>query len=130
MHCALDIVEAAMAARVKIGYAARVYFDVGERNGLTWIKDQIESLAVEGQWHAAARRTVRDDLYALHRKIASAVLKSKGRDAVARVEHWSRRHAASVDALQRIIVDLRTGSPPDFATLSVALQAVRRLAQE
>jgi hypothetical protein len=32
--------------------------------------------------------------------------------------------------LRRIVVDLRTGSAPDFATLSVALQAVRRLAQE
>jgi hypothetical protein len=41
-----------------------------------------------------------------------------------------RRRAASVDILKRIVVDLRTGSPPDFATLSVALQAVRRAAQE
>ncbi|HMK86571.1 MAG TPA: NAD-glutamate dehydrogenase [Steroidobacteraceae bacterium] len=130
MHCALDLVEAAMAARVKVGYAAKAYFDIGERIGLGWIKDQIESLTVEGQWQAVARRTVRDDLYALQRKITSAVLKCKGRDLAARVDQWSRRHAPSVGALSRIIVDLRTGSPPDFATLSVALQAVRRLAQE
>ena len=44
--------------RVEIGYAARAYFDIGERIGLTWIKEQIESLAVEGHWQAAARRTV------------------------------------------------------------------------
>ena len=36
----------------------------------------------------------------------------------------------AVDSLKRIVVDLRTGSSPDFATLSVALQAVRRLAQD
>jgi glutamate dehydrogenase len=130
LHCALDLVEVAMAARVEIGYAATAYFDVGERIGLTWIKEQIESLAVEGQWQAAARRTVRDDLYALQRRIAGAVLECKGREAAARAEQWTRRHAASVDVLKRIVVDLRTGSPPDFATLSVALQAVRRLAQE
>jgi glutamate dehydrogenase len=130
MHCALDLAEASMAARVDIGYAAKAYFDVGERIGLAWIKEQIEGLVVEGQWQAAARRTVRDDLYGLQRKITGAVLKCKGRDAPARVDQWNRRHAASVDALKRIIVDLRTGSPPDFATLSVVLQAVRRLAQE
>ncbi len=129
MHCALDLVEAAAAGRVKIGYAARTYFDIGERIGLAWIKEQIESLPVEGQWQAAARRTMRDDLYGLQRKVTSAVLGCKGRDAAARVDAWSGRHAASVDALKRIVVDLRTGSPPDFATLSVALQAVRRLAQ-
>jgi glutamate dehydrogenase len=87
-------------------------------------------LAVEGQWQAAARRTVRDDLYGLQRKITGAALECRGRDANARVDEWIRRRAAPVDILKRIVVDLRTGSPPDFATLSVALQAVRRLAQE
>jgi len=130
LHCALDLVEAAVAARVKIGYAARAYFDIGERLGLGWIKEQIERLKVDGQWQAAARRTMRDDLYALQRKITSAVLKCKGRDAQARAEQWTFGHASSMEALKRIVVDLRTGAPPDFATLSVALQAVRRLAQE
>jgi glutamate dehydrogenase len=129
LHCALDLVEVAMAAKVRIGYAAKAYFEVGERLGLTWIKEQIESLAVEGQWQAAARRTVRDDLYGLQRKITGAVLECRGRDPAARVDEWIRHRSASVDILKRIVVDLRTGSPPDFATLSVALQAVRRLAQ-
>ena len=130
LHCALDLVEVATAARVTIVYGAKAYFELGERIGLTWIKEQIERLNVEGQWQAAARRTMRDDLYALQRKITAAVLKCRGRDATARVDQWSGRHAASLDVLRRIVVDLRTGSAPDFATLSVALQAVRRLAQE
>ena len=130
LHCALDLVEVAAAARVTIVYGAKAYFELGERIGLTWIKEQIERLNVEGQWQAAARRTMRDDLYALQRKITAAVLKCRGRDATARVDQWSGRHAASLDVLRRIVVDLRTGLAPDFATLSVALQAVRRLAQE
>ena len=130
LHCALDLAEVSVTAKVPIGYAAKAYFDIGERIGLTWIKEQIDGLAVEGQWQAAARRTVRDDLYALQRKITAAVLQCRGRDACDRVDEWTRRRAAPVDILKRIVVDLRTGSPPDFATLSVALQAVRRLAQE
>jgi glutamate dehydrogenase len=130
LHCALDLVEVAMAARLDIGYAAKAYFDLGERIGLTWIKDQIDSLTADGHWQAVARGTLRDNLYELQRKITGAVLACKGRDAGARVEQWIARHAASVDSLKRVVVDLRTGTPPDFATLSVALQAVRRLAQE
>jgi glutamate dehydrogenase len=130
MHCALDLVEAAMAARVAMGYAARAYFDLGERIGLTWIKEQIEGLAADGHWQAVARGTLRDNLYALQRRITLAVLGSKGRDAAGRVERWISRNAGAVEALKRVVVDLRTGSPPDFATLSVALQAVRRLVQE
>jgi glutamate dehydrogenase len=130
LHCSLDLVEVAMAARLDVLYAARAYFDLGERIGLTWIKEQIESLAVDGHWQAVARGTLRDNLYELQRKITGAVLKCRGRDAAARVDQWISRHAAPVEALKRIVVDLRTGSPPDFATLSVALQAVRRLAQD
>jgi glutamate dehydrogenase len=129
LHCALDLVEVAMAAKVKIGFAAKAYFDIGERIGLSWIQEQINALPAEGQWQAAARRTVRDELYGLQRKIAGTALQCRGRDPAARVDEWTRRRAAPVDILKRILVDLRTGSPPDFATLSVALQAVRRLAQ-
>jgi glutamate dehydrogenase len=130
LHCALDLVEVAMAARVAMGYAARAYFDLGERIGLTWIKEQIEGLTADGHWQAVARGTLRDNLYELHRKITGAVLACKGRDAGARVGQWIAHHSDSVDSLKRVVVDLRTGAAPDFATLSVALQAVRRLAQD
>ncbi len=126
LHCALDLAEAATAARLDIGYAARAYFEVGERIGLTWIKEQIDTLSAEGHWQGVARATLGDNLFGLHRVIASAVLACKGRSPEARVEAWNSRHAAAVDALKRIVVDLRTGAAPDFATLSVALQAVRR----
>ena len=130
MHSALDLVEVAMAARVDIGYAARAYFGLGEQIGLTWIKEQIESLAADGHWQAVARGTLRDNLYTLQRRLTAAVLSCRGRDAAARVTRWIGRHLPGVESLKRVVVDLRTGSPPDFATLSVALQAVRRLVQE
>jgi len=95
---------------------------------LTWIKEQIETLAAEGHWQAVARGTLRDNLYELQRKITGAALSCKGRDARARVDQWIARRSAPVESLKRVVVDLRTGPPPDFATLSVALQAVRRLA--
>src|SRR3984957_10091572 len=130
LHCALDLVDVAMASRLGIVYAAKAYFDLGEQLGLTWIKEQIESLAADGHWQAVARGTLRDNLFQLQRKITGAVLACKGRDAGARVSQWIERHATPVDALKRVVVDLRTGAAPDFATLSVALQAVRRLAQD
>jgi glutamate dehydrogenase len=128
LHSALDLVEVARTARVRIGYAARAYFDLGERLGLTWIKDQIESLAADGHWQGVARGTLRENLYALQGRITLSALKSKGREPAARIDQWLSRHSAPVEALKRLVADLRTGSAPDFATISVVLQAVRRLA--
>jgi glutamate dehydrogenase len=124
------LAEVATTAHVDIRYAAKAYFDLGERIGLTWIKEQIESLTAEGHWQGVARGTLRDNLYALQRTITGAALACTGRDARSRVDQWTRLHSGAVESLKRIVVDLRTGSQPDFATLSVALQAVRRLAQD
>jgi glutamate dehydrogenase len=130
LHCSLDLVEVTMASRLDMGFAAKAYFDLGERIGLSWIKDQIEALPADGHWQGVARGTLRDNLYQLHRRITGAVLAGKGRDAAARVNQWILRHGAAADSLKRVVIDLRTGTPPDFATLSVAVQAVRRLAQD
>ena len=130
LHGAFDLVEVAKLRRVAVGFAAVAYFDVGERIGIAWIKQQIDALAAEGHWHAVARTTLAESLFSLHRKITAAALACPGREAAQRVTAWIGSHAGEVDYLQRLLVDLRTGAAPDFATLSVALQSVRRLAGE
>ncbi len=95
-------------ARARSATRRKAYFDLGERIGLTWIKEQIESLPADGHWQAVARGTLRDNLYALQARITLAVLKCKGREASARVGQWLSRHSAAVDSLKRVVVDLRT----------------------
>ncbi|HUX72768.1 MAG TPA: NAD-glutamate dehydrogenase [Steroidobacteraceae bacterium] len=128
LHGALDLVEASAASRSPIGFAAQAYFDLGERIGLAWIKEQIESLAADGHWHAVARSALRDSLFALHSKITRSALGCGKGGAAARVDAWMAGRRAEIDLLQSLVVDLRTGAAADFATLSVALQSVRRLA--
>jgi len=129
LHGALDLVEVSAANRVPIEFAARAYFDLGERIGLSWVKEQIESLAADGRWHAVARSTLRDNLYALQSRIAHAALACAGGSPAARVDAWMTSRRAEIDYLKGLIVDLRAGTAADFATLSVALQSVRRLAE-
>ncbi len=127
LHSALDLVEIAKGARVAMGFAATAYFDLAERIGLYWLKQQIESLAGDGHWHKIAHDTLLDNLYELLRRITSAALGCRGRDARARVSAWLAARPAAVASLNGLFVDLRTGPAPDFATLSVALESVRRL---
>jgi glutamate dehydrogenase len=129
LHGALDVVDVSSATRSTVPFAAGVYFELGERIGLAWIRRQIESLAVDGHWQEVARRTLLDDLYDLHRRIARAALERRGKDPAARLTRWCRDQAPGVDALKRMEVEMRAGPGPDFATLSVALQMVRRLGE-
>jgi glutamate dehydrogenase len=130
MHAALDLVEVADATRVPILFAAKTYFELGERLGISWLKQQIESLPVDGHWQAVARGSLRDNLFALQRKLATAALAHKGKHATDRLDRWTAKHSLEIEYLKRLLVDMRSNTNPDFATLSVALQSVRRLAGE
>jgi glutamate dehydrogenase len=129
MGAGLDIVETALARRSQVGSAARVHFGLGAALGLDWLRGQIERLAVEGHWQAVARGTLREELHVLQRRLLDRVLASRSRgDAQARVAAWLQSGGEAVDALRRTVQEMRATGGADFPTLSVAVQAVRRLA--
>ena len=98
--------------------------------GLDWIRSEIERLAVDGHWQAVARGTLREDAYALHRRLTEQVLaRSRRGDPAARVSAWLDAGGTAVDNLARTVGAMRAGGGVDFPTLSVALQSVRRLTE-
>ena len=101
----------------------------GERLSLDWIRDQIEGLAIDGHWQAVARGTLRDNLYSLQRQLTAKVLAAgRRKDPIVAVDTWLAAHQPQVDYISQIVSDMRSGMTGDFATVSVALHAVRRLA--
>jgi glutamate dehydrogenase len=129
LQCAPDVVELADAHGMPVGAAARVYFGAGSEFGLDWLRSRIEQLEVRGHWQAVARGSLREALYDSHRALTQRVLEeSQERDPVRAVQDW-RAHNANAAAHARGIVDDIRAQPAtvDFASLSVALQAMRRL---
>jgi glutamate dehydrogenase len=131
VHAGVDIVEVALTRRAAIGHAARIYFGLGAALGLDWVRCEIDRLAVEGHWQAIARSTLREEAYSLQRRLAEQVLarSRRGGDATARVAAWLKAGGPAIDSLRRTVIAMRAGGGADFPTLSVALQAVRRLAE-
>ncbi|HKU14222.1 MAG TPA: hypothetical protein VJQ52_07480, partial [Steroidobacteraceae bacterium] len=124
-----DLVEIAEQKKLPVDAAARVYFGVGTALSLDWIREQIESLGVEGHWQAVARTTLRDNIYNLQRLLCVQVLNESRKSAPDKaLEAWAERHKKAVDYLRQTVSDMRSLPEMDFATLSVALQAVRRMA--
>jgi glutamate dehydrogenase len=130
LHCGPDIVELAQARKLTVEAAARAYFGVGAHFGLDWLRTHIEGLDIEGHWHAVARGSLREALFEVHRSLAQGVLEStREADPARAVEKWLARHAAGAAHVRAVITDIRAQTTAvDFASLSVALQAVRRVA--
>ena len=132
MHAALDIIALAESCTVRVRQAAEMYFRVGDALQLDWIADQIDGLHVEGMWQAKARGSLRDNLYGLHRALCANMLggAQPEQDARALVEQWLADRAEQVGHFSQTLEEMRDAGQADFATLSVALQEIRRLVQE
>jgi glutamate dehydrogenase len=128
-NAALDIVELSLTHGVSVLEAARIYFEVGARLGLDWLRDQIERLSVEGPWQAIARAGLRDGALRIHRRLAERVLSRKNKGtAQARVTAWVESVGAELGHWQRTLTEMRSAGASDFATLSVGVESVRKLA--
>ncbi|HRP35495.1 MAG TPA: NAD-glutamate dehydrogenase, partial [Gammaproteobacteria bacterium] len=132
MHAALDIIALAENCAVRVRHAAEIYFRVGDALQLDWIADQIDGLRVEGMWQAKARGSLRDNLYGLHRALCANMLSAAPaeHDARAIVERWLTERADQAGHFSQTLEEMRDAGQADFATLSVALQEIRRLVQE
>jgi glutamate dehydrogenase len=129
LNAALDIVEIAGAHRVSVTETARVYFEVGTRAGIDWLRTRIEKLSVDGPWQAIARTGLRDGALRVHRRLTERVLSRHERgSASARVGAWMEAAGKDLAHWQRTLNDMRAAGAADFATLTVGVETVRKLA--
>ena len=129
-NASLDIVEIAAAHRTPVAEAARVYFEVGARTGLDWLRRQIDQLLVDGPWQATARTGVRDAAMRIHRALAERVLERSRRGTAAeRVAAWQQSEVRKLAHWQRTLAEMRAAGTADFATLTVGVEALRKLSE-
>ncbi|MDH3412849.1 MAG: NAD-glutamate dehydrogenase [Gammaproteobacteria bacterium] len=129
LYSALDIVEVSKAVGVGVDQVAAVYFTLGAKLDLLWMRDQIVALPRENRWQALARAALRDDLYDQEANLTADVFRvqSKSKEAEARITAWMQANAPAVNRCRQILSDLRAVGTPDFAMLSVAMREIRSL---
>jgi glutamate dehydrogenase len=129
LNAALDIAEISAGHRVSVADTARVYFEVGTRIGFDWLRARIEKLTVDGPWQAIARSGLRDAALRVQRRLTERVLARKDRgSAQARVSAWVEAAGKDLAHWQRTLTDMRAAGASDFATLTVGVESVRKLA--
>jgi glutamate dehydrogenase len=126
---ALDIVEVAAATGAQLAKVAGVYYWLGARLDLQWLRDEITALPRDNRWQTLARAALRDELYAVHAALAREAMQAgpPEADPEACVEAWSAAHGIGVERALQVLADIRMGGLANLETLSVALREVRNL---
>jgi glutamate dehydrogenase len=122
----LDVVETSAQRKMDVQEVARVYFGIGETLRFKWLREQLEDLAVKGQWHALARSNLRDELFSIQNVLVEQILRQEGKrpDAVAR---WAASREAEVGKVASMLSDIESQGLLDYATATVAVRALATL---
>ena len=131
LFSALDVVEVAKGAAISVEEAAAVYFILGEKLDLHWLRDRIAALPRDNRWQALSRAALRDDLYAQLSALASDALRlDLGESTPAgRIDAWLEQNRIPMARCRQILGDLESTGRADFTMLSVAMGEIRALRQ-
>jgi glutamate dehydrogenase len=132
MLALFDIVEVAAATGRDPEDVLKVYFRLGSRLDLNWLRERIIELPRANRWQALARAALRDDLFNLYRELTRKVLGAGGVggdqiNSQSAIEAWSERNGEALERVLGMIADIRASRIYDYTTLPVALREIRSL---
>ncbi|HYZ81784.1 MAG TPA: NAD-glutamate dehydrogenase, partial [Solirubrobacteraceae bacterium] len=118
-----DIVVDAEATGSDQAVVTAVYFGIGARLGLDWLRDRILELPRTDRWQSLARAALRDDQYRLHRSLTREILLSAAEHGADEpLEDWLQRNAAEVERVDAVLADVKSSREYDTTTLPVVLR--------
>ena len=127
-RAALDIVDVAAERKRDVIESARLYSKFNDELQLHWLHNSAEDLKVSGRWQAQARSNLREEIYRLRRELALRLITTRGKsDPRELADRWLQKHADEVAEYRMMLDEMRLRDEIDFATLSVAVQDLKRL---
>jgi glutamate dehydrogenase len=123
---ALDITRIARLCRRDVPDVASVYFELGHRFGMEWLRSRAAKVKTENHWQKQAVSAIIDDLYGLQSDLTARIL-SDGESHEAAITTWAAARQGPVDRINHLLTELRGVARVDLAMLAVANRQLRGL---
>ena len=127
---AADILRIAARQDIAIEQAGRLYFAVGARFSLGWLRASAEKLSGRGHWLKLAAAAAIEDLYGHQRDITNVVAASQpGRSPDESIRAWAEGNRAAVERAEALLAELKAASHVDLPMIMVAGRQLRTLTE-
>ena len=130
MSSALDIIDVASSTGHSLETVAAVYFILGDRLRIHWLREHIEDLPRDNRWRMLSRAALRDDLFDQEATLTAEILYTVpdgDLSAGDRVDSWIESKGEPVERVLQVLRDINSSGTFDLSTLSVALRETRNL---
>ena len=128
---AFDISEIALATKFDIKTIAEIYFAVGTRFSLKWLRSRLNKIILNNHWQKLSSKTVLEDLYSYQMRLAKDIadfgLKNKDKKVENLIEDWSKNSIFLIERFDNFILELKNEQNPDLSMFVVALNRIKPL---
>ena len=128
-----DIVRIATFSGVPVVDCGRMYFAIGARLGIDWLRHAAKRVNTETDWEAMALAAIVDESYSHQSALTTNILDTAGggklnqRAASGLIEMWLEGHDGAVSRSHQVVDELRAEDQVDLAMLTVANAQMRSL---
>ena len=125
---ACDIVDVSRQAALSVDKTAAVYFQLGARFGLEWLRDDAAPLLTGDHWQYRAVAAIIEDLFSQQRALCRTVLADGAHlSPEETVENWISENQETFGRATLLFDDLKSAGPLDLAKLALANRHMREL---
>ncbi len=125
---ATDIARIALKTDQPVDAIGRLYFLVGGRFGLGWLRGAAERLSGGGHWQKLATDAVIEDLYLRQAAMTESIARETGGiDADQALAVWSDSRGSAITRADQLMGELKAAGMLDLAVLTVASHQFRAL---
>lgn len=128
---AFDIAEISASSSFDLKTIARIYFAVGTRFSLKWLRSKVSNLSFENHWQKLSAKTILEDLYFYQMRVAKRIVDFSCEDQnlceVNSVDNWIKTVDFLVERFDNFIADLKAHPNPDLSVFIVALNRLKPL---
>ncbi|MGB1539633.1 MAG: hypothetical protein ACPG80_01615, partial [Rickettsiales bacterium] len=132
MASACDVVRVASNSKLSVRTVGQIYFEIGHRLRLGWLRMASEQMTIESHWDRIAVTSISNDLYDEQRRLTQTVISNMNKkdDAKTAVEKWVNHYASSLERLTHFMSDLETAETLDFSMLVVAMRNIESICDD
>jgi glutamate dehydrogenase len=130
---ACDIIRISLEENTNLRNTARVYFELGERFHLSWLRQQTKLLPQDDAWQIEAVNGIIESLYGCQAAMTVKILKdlngkvSKTPETGSILDKWLEKQPQLVQQLDPFFSELRNAATIDITMIAVADQRLRLL---
>ena len=121
LSSAYNIVEVSNRSKSPVKQVTEIYFELGERFNVNWLRAQANKIATDNRWKKLAIRGFKDELYDVHRKITISAVESAMKHNND-IEKWYIKNEKHIRLFDRFIANVKSQSVIEYEMIDLSLK--------